>query len=180
MKKVLLSIAALFTVATYASAQETGFGFGPKVGINLSNQTLLDGDYKTGLTAGVFADYRFSNLFALSADVLYSRQGAKGDDAKIKTDNLNIPILANFYLVKGLAVKAGVQPGFLLGANDGMKDAFKTFDLAVPVGVSYDFNCGLILDARYNIGVTKVAKAEYSDDSKIRNSVFAVTAGWRF
>lgn len=47
MKKVLLSIAALFTVATYASAQETGFGFGPKVGINLSNQTLLDGDYKT-------------------------------------------------------------------------------------------------------------------------------------
>ena len=55
MKKVLLSIAALFTVATYASAQETGFGFGPKVGINLSNQTLLDGDYKTGLTAGVFA-----------------------------------------------------------------------------------------------------------------------------
>ena len=56
MKKVLLSIAALFTVATYASAQETGFGFGPKVGINLSNQTLLDGDYKTGLTAGVFAD----------------------------------------------------------------------------------------------------------------------------
>ena len=143
MKKVLLSIAALFTVATYASAQETGFGFGPKVGINLSNQTLLDGDYKTGLTAGVFADYRFSNLFALSADVLYSRQGAKGDDAKIKTDNLNIPILANFYLVKGLAVKAGVQPGFLLGANDGMKDAFKTFDLAVPVGVSYDFNCGL-------------------------------------
>ena len=48
MKKVLLSIAALFTVATYASAQETGFGFGPKVGINLSNQTLLDGDYKTG------------------------------------------------------------------------------------------------------------------------------------
>ena len=25
MKKVLLSIAALFTVATYASAQETGF-----------------------------------------------------------------------------------------------------------------------------------------------------------
>ena len=180
MKKVLLSIAALFTVATYASAQETGFGFGPKVGINLSNQTLFDGDYKTGLTAGVFADYRFSNLFALSADVLYSRQGAKGDDAKIKTDNLNIPILANFYLVKGLAVKAGVQPGFLLGANDGMKDAFKTFDLAVPVGVSYDFNCGLILDARYNIGVTKVAKAEYSDDSKIRNSVFAVTAGWRF
>ena len=101
MKKVLLSIAALFTVATYASAQETGFGFGPKVGINLSNQTLLDGDYKTGLTAGVFADYRFSNLFALSADVLYSRQGSKieNSDIKLRTDYLNIPVLARSALI---------------------------------------------------------------------------------
>ena len=161
MKKVLLSIAALFTVATYASAQETGFGFGPKVGINLSNQTLLDGDYKTGLTAGVFADYRFSNLFALSADVLYSRQGTKGEGVKVKTDNLNIPILANFYLVKGLAVKAGIQPGFLLKAKNNdvdVKAAYKKADVAVPVGVSYLFNCGLILDARYNIGLTSLAK----------------------
>ncbi|MFQ8806971.1 MAG: porin family protein [Alistipes indistinctus] len=177
MKKILFSILAVAAFAFTASAQDTGFGYGVKAGINIANLTNSDGNYKVGFTGGIFADYRFSNLFALSADVLYSRQGAKGDDAKIKTDNLNIPILANFYLVKGLAVKAGVQPGFLLGANDGMKDAFKTFDLAVPVGVSYDFNCGLILDARYNIGVTKVAKAEYSDDSKIRNSVFAVTAG---
>lgn len=180
IKKILFSILAVAAFAFTASAQDTGFGYGVKAGINIANLTNSDGNYKVGFTGGIFADYRFSNLFALSADVLYSRQGAKGDDAKIKTDNLNIPILANFYLVKGLAVKAGVQPGFLLGANDGMKDAFKTFDLAVPVGVSYDFNCGLILDARYNIGVTKVAKAEYSDDSKIRNSVFAVTAGWRF
>ena len=170
MKKVLLSIAALFTVATYASAQETGFGFGPKVGINLSNQTLLDGDYKTGLTAGVFADYRFSNLFALSADVLYSRQGTKGEGVKVKTDNLNIPILANFYLVKGLAVKAE--------NNDvDVKAAYKKADVAVPVGVSYLFNCGLILDARYNIGLTSLAKDK---DIVTRNSVFAVTAGWRF
>ena len=161
MKKVLLSIAALFTVATYASAQETGFGFGPKVGINLSNQTLLDGDYKTGLTAGVFADYRFSNLFALSADVLYSRQ-------------------ANFDLVKGLAVKAGIQPGFLLKAKNNdvdVKAAYKKADVAVPVGVSYLFNCGLILDARYNIGLTSLAKDK---DIVTRNSVFAITAGWRF
>ena len=179
MKKILFSILAVAAFAFTASAQDTGFGYGVKAGINIANLTNSDGNYKVGFTGGIFADYRFSNLFALSADVLYSRQGAKGDDAKIKTDNLNIPILANFYLVKGLAVKAGVQPGFLLGANDGMKDAFKTFDLAVPVGVSYDFNCGLILDARYNIGVTKVAKAEYSDDSKIRNSVSAVTAGRR-
>jgi len=48
--------------------------------------------------------------------------------------------------------------------------------LSIPVGLSYDFKFGLILDARYNIGVTNLAKnAGYT-----RNSVFAVTAGWRF
>ena len=187
MKKVLLSIAALFTVATYASAQETGFGFGPKVGINLSNQTLLDGDYKTGLTAGVFADYRFSNLFALSADVLYSRQGTKGEGVKVKTDNLNIPILANFYLVKGLAVKAGIQPGFLLSGKavakgDGhtekedISGALHGADFAIPIGISYDCPFGIILEARYNIGVSNVLSTEGTS----RNSVFALTVGYRF
>ena len=123
---------------------------------------------------------QFCNLFALSADVLYSRQGTKGEGVKVKTDNLNIPILANFYLVKGLAVKAGIQPGFLLKAKNNdvdVKAAYKKADVAVPVGVSYLFNCGLILDARYNIGLTSLAKDK---DIVTRNSVFAVTAGWRF
>ena len=84
---------------------------------------------------------------------------------------------------RGMALKAGVQPGFLLAAKakEGdvkvdAKNIYKTFDLSIPVGLSYDFKFGLILDARYNIGVTNLAKnAGYT-----RNSVFAVTAGWRF
>ena len=82
-----------------------------------------------------------------------------------------------------MALKAGVQPGFLLAAKAkegdikvGVKEMYKTFDLSILVGLSYDFKFGLILDARYNIGVTNLAK----DAGCTRNSVFAVTAGWRF
>lgn len=82
-----------------------------------------------------------------------------------------------------MALKTGVQPGFLLAAKakEGdvkvdVKEMYKTFDLSIPVGLSYDFKFGLILDARYNIGVTNLAK----DAGCTRNSVFAVTAGWRF
>lgn len=187
MKKTILAVIAAGALTATATAQETGFGYGVKAGINISNLTKnLNADAKVGLTGGIFADYRFSNLFALSADVLYSRQGNKGDgDAKLTSDNLNIPILANFYLVKGLAVKAGVQPGFLLAANrtdandakTDVKDQSKTFDFSVPVGLSYTFNCGLMIDARYNIGVSNVADM---DGVKAHNSVWAVTAGWRF
>ena len=180
MKKILLTLMAACAVFSFASAQETGFGFGVKAGVNISNQTLDDAaKYKAGFTGGIFADYRTCNWFAVSVDVLYSRQGTKGEGVKVKTDNLNIPILANFYLVKGLAVKAGIQPGFLLKAKNNdvdVKAAYKKADVAVPVGVSYLFNCGLILDARYNIGVTNLAK----NTGYTRNSVFAVTAGWRF
>lgn len=49
--------------------------------------------YKAGFTGGVFVDYRTCNWFAVSADVLYSRQGSKikDSDVKLRTDYLNIP-----------------------------------------------------------------------------------------
>lgn len=187
MKKMIFAVVAAAAITATATAQETGFGYGVKAGVNLSNLTKDGkGDSKVGFTGGVFADYRFSKLFALSADVLYSRQGNKLEGDKTTSDNLNIPILANFYIVKGLAVKAGVQPGFLLAANmteDGektdIKSDTKTFDLSVPVGLSYTFNFGLILDARYNIGVTNIAKSNELN-GKANNSVWTLTAGWRF
>lgn len=185
IKKTILAVIAAGALTATATAQETGFGYGVKAGINISNLTKdMKSDAKVGFTGGVFADYRFSNLFAVSADVLYSRQGNKEGDDKMTSDNLNIPILANFYIVKGLAVKAGVQPGFLLAAHSkaegekaDIKDYVKTFDFSIPVGISYTFNCGLLIDARYNIGVSNVADSE---GVKAHNSVWTVTAGWRF
>ncbi len=88
------------------------------------------------------------------------------------------------YLCKGLALKAGIQPGFMLSAkaknNDvsvDMKDGMKTFDFTIPVGISYEFR-NIILDARYNIGLTKTFDIEDITGSK--NSVFMVTLGYKF
>lgn len=91
------------------------FGFGVKVGLNVSSMSDLDdSNSKPGFTAGVFADYRFNDWFALSADLLYSREGTtiKSDGYKLtmKSNYLNIPILANFYVLDKLAFKVGVQP----------------------------------------------------------------------
>lgn len=73
MKKILLTLMAACAVFSFASAQETGFGFGVKAGVNISNQTLDDAaKYKAGFTGGIFADYRTCNWFAVSVDVLYS------------------------------------------------------------------------------------------------------------
>ena len=146
---------ALAGMCTVASAQ-TGFGWGVKGGLNLTGVTNLgdNSQTKTGFVVGAFADYRFTDHFALSADVLYSRQGVslgendEGVRTKARLNYLNVPILANYYIVGGLAVKAGIQPGFLLNSKAVAKQDGNTVksdieglsgaDFSIPVGVSYD------------------------------------------
>lgn len=115
-------------------------------------------------------------------------QGAKVNQPFVtvtqKLDYINIPITANVYVVKGLAVKLGVQPGFKVGdvasgdaahaLNVALPGKAKSFDLSIPVGVSYEYN-NFQLDARYNWGVTKVYEG-----SKVKNSVFQITLGYKF
>ena len=126
---------AACAVFSFASAQETGFGFGVKAGVNISNQTLDDAaKYKAGFTGGIFADYRTCNWFAVSVDVLYSRQGSKieNSDIKLRTDYLNIPVLANFYLTRGMALKTGGTYTFLTN------DSGIGYDHIEPTIGSYD------------------------------------------
>ena len=139
----------------------------PKVGLNVS--TIGDNDWKAGFAAGAELQYQATSNFGVAVGALYSVQGFKGKDIKINTpivdgsiENdykwnpgyINVPITLNYYPVAGLALKAGLQPGFLVNKDD-MDDA-KTVDLSIPVGLSYEYQ-GIVLDARYNIGVTKIA-----------------------
>lgn len=98
-----------------------------------------------------------------------------------------MPILANVYVTKGLAVKLGLQPGFKVSSKYNNKETVaghtvktsgdidaKSVDFSIPVGVSYEY-ANFQLDARYNWGLTKIAKG--SDD---KNSVIQITLGYKF
>lgn len=179
MKKLSFILIAMAVVYQSASAQ--GFGYGVKAGVNVSSMSdFVNSRSIAGFTGGVFAELKLLPIFGVSADILYSRQGVKGETAAVntttKTDYLNIPILANYYIFPGLAVKAGLQPGFLLGARqsgESIRNAFKTADLMIPIGISYKLPLlGLIFDARYNIGTVDVFKGS-------KNNFFSFTAGWR-
>ncbi len=103
-------------------------------------------------------------------------------------DYLNIPILANVYVAPGLALKAGIQPAFNVSSKvsvDGVtvitinmhqRKHSSLLTSLVPVGLSYEY-MNVCLDARYNIGVTKVLHD--SDDAGC-NSVFQITLGYKF
>lgn len=192
-KLFLLAIVAMTTVCAKAQQPANTLTIQPKIGLNASS--FLDdddADFRVGVVGGAELTYQLSRKFALSAGVLYSQQGAKGDfqryEGTAKLDYFNFPVLANIYVARGLAVKFGIQFGAMV--NDKIKvssggqsvemsleDAgmdMNSFDFSIPMGVSYEVN-RFIFDARVNIGATKIAKGYDSS-----NLVFQLTAGYKF
>lgn len=218
MKKIMM-IAAMMVATVTANAQnEVGqLTLQPKVGLNIASNTGKGNKTRAGLAAGVEAEYGIAENFGVTLGALYSMQGTKAsgesfdeDGDRIKStikfniDYFNIPILVQYYPIQGLAIKAGVQMGFVVRnkakvdvavagetfKGDGSVEEFlddcrnlglirndaklNKFDFSIPVGLSYEYQ-NFVLDACYNIGVSKVIK-NYSD----KNSVFQLTLGYKF
>ena len=211
-------IAALMVATLSASAQnEVGqVTLKPTVGMNIASMTKSgNSKVRPGVVVGIEAEYGVAENFGITAGVFYSQQGVKQEGtigidvldidpyvgiigfsgkATTKLDYINIPIMAQYYVIKGLAVKAGIQPGFCVSKKikyDGtafvgieptmpyneefkLGDAAKSFAFAFPVGLSYEYQ-NFVLDARYNIGVTKALK-----DIDSRHSVFSIMLGYKF
>ncbi len=197
MKKILVVAALMLSsVATFAQHAVGSFNLQPKVGVSIANLTeLKDTDPRVGVVAGVEGEYQASDIISVSAGVLYSMQGSKYEyellNQKYKSTNkldyINVPIMANVYVTKGLAVKLGVQPGFNVSSSNKQEvNTFagsgsstfdvkaKSVDFSIPVGLSYEYN-NFQLDARYNWGLTKAF-----ENSKAKNSVFQITLGYKF
>lgn len=185
MKKLfVLAVVALMTTVSVNAQQ---MFIKPMVGGTLTTLTgdVNDTKMKVGLVAGAEFGYNFAENMAVTAGLLYSMQGTavKDVDDKWKMDYLNIPVLFNYYIVPGLAVKAGIQPGFLMSAKYGdtkVKDYCKSFDLSVPMGLSYEIS-DFVIDARYNLGVTNILKDNKGLiwDGKAKNSVIMLTVGYK-
>ena len=201
MKKIMM-IAAMMVATISAKAQlaDGTFSLQPKAGLVLSEITDNDSRIKAGFTAGVEAQYQINYWFGVAAGVQYAQQGTKVKNSgpKYNLGYVNVPIMAKFYPVKRLALGAGIQPGFLTSAsrkyeNGGIKydidvkDGCNKFDFSMPISVAYESPIGLIIEARYNAGLTNVGKDAFGDNAdtydkitKNKNSVFMLTVGYKF
>lgn len=185
MKKLLVMAAmVLSSVGAFAQYSAGDITIQPKVGLNVS--TIGDADWKAGFAVGAELQYQLTDKVGLAGGLLYSMQGNKSKSETIEIDEedieidgekwnpgyLNIPLTVNYYVANGLALKAGVQPGFMIAKDKA--EGVKTFDLSIPVGASYEYQ-NFVFDARYNIGVTKVA-----DHGDGYNNVIQITVGYKF
>jgi hypothetical protein len=201
MKQLLLAVVAT-CIAMGATAQkksdaEKAVQFGAKAGITLANQTFtaegisVSGSNKTGFTLGAVAKLNISRSFAIQPELNYTGLGSKselfGESVKNSLTYITVPVLAKYTVANtGLSFAAGPQLGFLASAKakaDGestnIKDSFKGTDFSGVAGIAYTFPMGLFVDARYQFGLSNIAKNK-EDYDKVKNKAFVFSVGFYF
>ena len=193
MKKMMMIVA--FVAATVsASAQninrEVGaFTLQPKVGLTIGSFSgeyitvggKVDTKKRVGFTAGLEGEIYATNWLGIALGLNYAQQGWKFNDVKCKYDYLNVPLVADFYVARGLALKTGVQLGFLMNAkwdDLNVKDDCNKTNFSIPIGISYEFS-NVVLDLRYNVALSKVNK-NATDNYKYRSDLVQFTIGYKF
>lgn len=189
MKKVLLCAAFAVFGLSSVTAQETSFGL--KGGLNFAT---LGGDAEdveslTSFHLGGFAQIKISEKFMIQPELVYSGQGAQDsveNDLKIKLNYINLPIMAKFMVSDGLSFEVGPQIGFAVsrkvtfeGESENLDDEFKAFDYGVGLGAGYQFDSGMLLSLRYNLGLANILENEI-DDFRVNNNVFQISVGYVF
>ena len=177
-----------------------------------------DGDVDATVTGGGLVglelEYQLTERLSFAAGANWANAGSgwqdtdfktsegetvKMRDMKIETEYVFVPMTVNFYVARGLALKTGVQLGFLTkgkaktslsAGSDGVnrkeeidvdiKDGLNKFDVCIPVGLSYEFKKPFVIDARYNIGLSKVNKESIDGAKDTRNGIFTLTFGYKF
>ncbi len=199
-----LALPLALLIAAPLHAQTT---LGVKGGINIANVDVSEVDLpdvldsKTGFVGGAFVNLTLGSLFALQPELLYSQKGFKASEgpleATLGTNYIEIPVLlkAQFKLAMlRPAIYAGPVLSMETGCNldiigvsvdcdddEGFVDRKKS-EWGAVFGANLDFFLGpvmLLLDARYQLGLTNLADVPDSDES-VKNRVWQIMAGVGF
>ena len=212
MKKLFLATIVGFLSLTtmYAQSDDSTTQFGVKGGVNLSNITgddIGDLDSRTSFHLGLFLEIPISERFSFQPEVLYSGQGftaiSRGqsnifdvdDNVEYQLNYIQVPLMAKFYLVKGLHIEAGPQFGFKVNEEIDYKPAsdggdvvintddsqIKGFDTNLALGAGYKFDNGFLVSARYTHGLTNIFKDNsLFQNADAKNSVWQFGVGFSF
>jgi hypothetical protein len=185
MKKIFL-VAVLF-LATSASIQAQLVKFGVKAGVNFANQTgdafdapEVDKEGITSFHAGVVAEIKLLDRFAIQPELLYSTQGATYKNAVSEFKNelgyLSIPVMAKFYLTDSFSLEVGPQASFLLSEKDNVdfEDA-ETFEFGVNAGLGFKLTDNFFIQGRYGLGLTDASR-----NADVKNSTVQLSVGFLF
>lgn len=176
MRKILLTaivaVSALLSHAQKEDADVYKTKLGIKGGYNWSyvtaSQSGINTNSKSGFMVGVFLAPKPSKGLGFRSEIVFSRQGYSFEGSGKNTDVLNdyiyLPQLTTYTIGKVVQLQLGAQIGFLLNSKlSGAKDSTITglmnkVDYGFAGGVELHPVKGLLIGARYNLGLGKMYK----------------------
>ena len=172
---------------------------GPKVGVGLdfgshSAQQNLDFGMGIGYQFGAAFNAHFgrryelsqggTGWFALQVEAMYGGRNIKLGSNSLGTSCLEVPVLAQLYVVPSFAVEAGATMVKVLGSSPEQinyegatynTSEIKGSDVMLTVGAAYksriNASSSLMLDLRYNMGMSPLAG---NFDTKVSTVMFSI------
>jgi hypothetical protein len=163
---------------------------------------------RTGIHIGAYVKVPLTEQISFEPGLFYSQKGyaMNGDlkidalkflgvnaSAKVESNYIDIPLMLNAEVAKGLHVYAGPQFSYLTGSNLhintsvlgisllnkrlDLTDNFNRMDVAIAGGVGYAFDNGFNIKAGYDYGLGKLDK---NDNFKAYNRVVKLSLGFSF
>ena len=194
MRLLPASLVLTLACASPAAAQIT---YGVKAGVNFANVSFGGDDVpsssRVGVLAGALATVPLTGWLSVQPEAIYTVKGASIDVFDIESeyivDYLEVPVLARVRVRSKVYVAAGPSVAFRIRARsrtsfDGsteevdIADDVESLDVGI-VGAAGFHMRRWVFDGRYTHGLSDT-DADTSDDVKIRNRVFSVSAGFRF
>jgi len=211
MRKTIAVLSLLLAVL-YVSAQssknnafESKTHLGLKAGYNWSYITGssqgFNKDNKSGFMIGGFIAPASKGI-GYRTEIIFSRQGYSFENGGQNTDVLNdyiyLPQLTTYTIGGKVQIQLGAQIGFLLNAKKTTQSKDSSIT-GLMNKLDYGFAGGLelypvkpmIIGARYNLGLGKLYKQDYSspnpyplpfnpETTNFKNGVVQLYLGWRF
>ena len=179
MKHVFLGILFIFiNLGLHAQGRNQDIKIGAKAGANFYD--AANNENKTGLLTGAFIKGFINNKIAIQVEALFSKEGAKLNNQKLKIDYIRLPVLVKYYLVKGINIQGGPQFGFVVNDNitKVLGNLFEAEDIDITgnIEIGIDLPFDLSIDVRYNFGLSDVVK----NGNVGKNQVFSVTLACAF
>jgi len=210
MKKLFIAgliACGLFFMLPAVKAQ-TSVRFGIKAGASLNyskidyNSETTTGDSRIGFWGGGLMEISPSdpsNQFKIQVEALYSRVNFRYNDpenttslAKLSLNQINVPLLAKFFVVPRFSLNLGPTLNFNLSGKGTLETNgvvtekkhmtdFETFQMGLAAGGTYYIHKGLFVELRYNPLFGSVTKtADGLEGANLRMSALKLGVGYKF
>ena len=197
MKKIVFVVLAFVLVAGMVQAQDMRFG--AKAGLTLGNvnkdvedmgyPSEFDKKMRMGLTFGAMMHLPVSDNMVFIGEGAYIQKGLKieysGEEVIAKLDYLQFDALMKYAFADVFGVYAGPGFGFVVaaeveypGGSEDIKDEVKSTEFSLNFGAQFMAMENIVIDARYNMGLTDIPDTE--DAPEIKSRTISFTVGYLF